>query len=238
MIGGIQPCSFIDFPGNIAAVLFLQGCNLRCRYCQNPQLMPISGERSISEADALKFLGDRKGRLTGVVVSGGEPTLQDSMLELLNPIRSMGFSIKIDTNGTRPDAVRRLVTESLIDYAAVDVKIAPGPASHSLCGLKNQAEKAAETLSFLVQSGIPCEARTTVVEEFHDLGSLEAVARMLESTGVVTWKIQQVEATGFAPPDPDILSQAMEVAAALGIDASVRPRAQQQKGRDFPIKSA
>jgi pyruvate formate lyase activating enzyme len=238
MISGIQPCSFIDFPGNIAAVLFLQGCNLSCRYCHNPQLIPLSGERSISEAEALRFLQKRKGRLTGVVVTGGEPTLQDSISGLLRSIRSMGFRLKLDTNGTRPEVVRRLASENLLDYAAVDIKIAPGAGSQRLCGLENQAEAAAETLNHLIQSRVPCEARTTVAGEFHDLECLEFLARKLESVGVRIWKLQLVEAAGFSPPEPDILSRALEFAAIQGMDASVRPSSQSKKFNGLPCEPA
>jgi pyruvate formate lyase activating enzyme len=229
MIGGIHPCSFIDFPGNLAAVLFVQGCNLKCGYCHNPQLIPRSGAREISWDTIVEFLKTRRGKLTGVVVSGGEPTLCDTVPDILSAARSMGFLVKLDTNGTQAGVVRRWASEKLFDYAAVDVKIAPGAGSHLLCGMENQADAAAETLRYLVESGVPCEARTTVVDGFHDAEGLEILARMLHAAGVRSWRLQPVERVrvldadaGFEPPDADILARAVAAAASWGIDASVR----------------
>ncbi len=133
MLGGIEPCSFIDFPGRVAAVLFLRGCNLQCRYCHNPQLIPRTGAGGGPDDGTLEFLQKRRGLLGGVVVTGGEPTLQARLPVLLEAVRSMGFAVKLDTNGTRPEVVGRLIAERLLEYAAVDVKIAPGPGSRWLC---------------------------------------------------------------------------------------------------------
>ncbi len=229
MIGGIQPCSFIDFPGNIAAVFFIRGCNLKCRYCHNPQLIPFHAEPSIPVPDALEFLRKRCGKLSGVVISGGEPSLDRGVPELLQAVRSIGFSVKLDTNGTQPDFVRNLVSEKLLDYAAVDIKITPGAGSTWLCGMENQAVLAIETVQCLVAAEIPCEARTTVVDGLHNLKEFQALARMLKTSGVRSWRLQPVEASTvldtsvrFAPPDREILSQAVAFALDAGIDASVR----------------
>jgi len=229
MLGGIQHCSFIDFPGHIAAVLFTQGCNLRCSYCHNPQLIPVSGELTVSTDAAMEFLETRRGMLTGVVLTGGEPCIHSSIPDLMNAVRSMGFLLKLDTNGTYPVIISKLVLEKLVDFVAVDIKIAPGPESHRLCGMEEQAELAVETLSHCVNAGIRCEARTTVVDGVHDRKGLELLARKLGVAGVRNWRLQPVRnertfdtSRSFAPPAPDILSEAIAAAAALGIAASVR----------------
>lgn len=229
MIGGFQPCSFIDYPGRIAAVLFTQGCNLKCRYCHNPQLCSPSAEPAVSIETVAAFLEKRRGKLTGVVVSGGEPTLHNSLHHLLHTIQSMGFPVKLDTNGTRPELVERLIAEKLVDFAAVDVKIAAGPSSLWLCGMENQADSALATLRLFVEAGIACEARTTVVDGLHNPENLSAIAEGLASAGVRAWRLQPVEAgkvldpsVRLAPPEPELLARALDAARALGINASSR----------------
>jgi pyruvate formate lyase activating enzyme len=232
MIGGIASCSFVDYPENLAAVIFTQGCNLRCRYCHNPQLIPRCTENPIPVPEVLKFLETRRGRLTGVVLSGGEPSLHRDLADLLSAIRAIGFPVKLDTNGTRPDFILRLLEDKLLDYGAVDVKISPGARSLELCGLENQAESAVETLRHFLDKGIPSEARTTVVDGLHDPAELRTLAQMLQSAGVRTWRLQPVEAATmldasahFLPPSAAILEQAVEYAVSLGVNASLRFRA-------------
>jgi len=238
MIGGIQPCSFIDYPENISAVLFLQGCNLGCLYCHNPQLIPRSAGNSLPAREALRFLETRRGKLTGVVLSGGEPSLESGLADLIGEIRSIGFPAKLDTNGTRPESVRRLIEDGLLNFGAVDVKISPGARSLQLCGMENQADPAVETLRAFSDGGIPYEARTTVVDGLHDLEELQSLARMLHSAGVRTWRLQAVQtatitdrSTHFAPPSQSLLEQAVGYAVSLGIHASVRFHAPSRAGQ-------
>ena len=230
MIAGLQPCSFIDFPGRLAAVLFTQGCNMRCRYCHNPQLCPFEGEKEIVFEEVRAFLESRRGKLIGVVVSGGEPTLHKKLPGLLRKIRSLDFAVKLDTNGSRPGVVLDLAQDELLDYVAVDVKVAPGSSSLRLCGMEGQAEYALKTLRILVEAGIPCEARTTVIEGVHNAKGLGTIALALALAGVPAWRLQPVEArvvldpdASLAPPAQDLLNRAAGFAASLGIDAVSRP---------------
>lgn len=243
MIGGIESCSFVDYPENLAAVLFLQGCNLRCSYCHNPQLIPRHADNTIPVPEVLRFLETRRGRLTGVVLSGGEPLLHQDLGNLLSAIRAIGFPVKLDTNGTRPDFILRLLEDKLLDYGAVDVKVSPGARSLEMCGMENQAETAVETLRHFSDTGIPSEARTTVVEGLHDPEELQTLARMLQSAGVRTWRLQPVEgatipdaSARFAPPAEGVLVQAVKYAVSLGIRASVRFRAATPMMR--PVRNA
>jgi pyruvate formate lyase activating enzyme len=126
MIADLYPCSFINFPGELSAVIFTQGCNLRCRYYHNPGLCTKRGRTRMETTDIIRFLATRKNKLTGVTVTSGEPTLHAALPGLLSTIRAFGFKIKLDTNGMRPKVVGDLVREGLVDYAAVDVKVAPG----------------------------------------------------------------------------------------------------------------
>lgn len=232
MIGGIESCSFVDYPENISAVLFMQGCNLKCRYCHNPQLIPRVADNTVPTLEVLRFLETRRGKLTGVVLSGGEPSLRNDLADLIGAIRSIGFPVKLDTNGTRPDFVLQLLADKLLDYGAVDVKISPGARSLELCGMENQADAAVETLRNFSTSGVPSEARTTVVDGLHDLEELQALALKLRSAGVRTWRLQPVEpetmldaSAKFIPPSGAVLERAVEYAVSLGLNVSVRFRA-------------
>ncbi len=230
MIGGFIPCSLLDYPGRTAAVIFLRGCNLRCRYCHNPELCTPEGEAVTDRAALGEFLERRRGRLGGVVVTGGEPTSRPDLADLLEWIRSFGYPVKLDTNGTRPERVRSLAGAGLLDYAAVDVKTGPeSPWAQDLLGRGGQAEKALETLGILLREGVPCEARTTVVEGYHGEDELESLAAALAAAGVGTWWIQPVRGgkvldpdRTFRPPPADLLARVREFAAYLGLEARIR----------------
>lgn len=158
-IAGIQRTSTIDFPGTLACVLFTRGCDMNCFYCHNRELL-FSGE-NIPAAEVLSFLQKRRGLLEGVVVSGGEPTLQPSLSGFLKLLRDMGYKVKLDTNGQRPEVVYHLCAEGLLDYCAVDWK-APETDYGSVCACPDGFQKAKQTLLILQESGVGYEARTTL----------------------------------------------------------------------------
>lgn len=231
MIAALHPCSFVDFPGRVAAVVFTQGCNLRCGYCHNPDLCRTSNGRDDDRQQRLlEFLGKRRGRLGGVVVTGGEPTLHQALAPLLRDIRELGFAVKLDTNGMSPAAIQALVAEGLLDFVAVDVKLAPGTSSLALCGADDQGRRAVETLCRLARCGVATEARTTVVQDFHDRFELQAIARAVAGTGAGAWRLQPVRSgrvldpvASFLPPVGPVLRDAMAEAGALGLQVSTRP---------------
>ena len=123
-IGGLQKLTLLDYPGKVACTVFLSGCNLRCPYCHNPGLvLPEQSERSeIPEAEVLSFLERRKGKLDGVCITGGEPTLQPELPEFLEKLRRLGYAVKLDTNGTNPAMLKALLQERVLDYVAMDIK--------------------------------------------------------------------------------------------------------------------
>ncbi len=126
VIGGLQRFSLIDFPGRISAIVFTQGCNLRCRYCHNPELVdPASYCDSLSEREVLRFLQSRTGRVQGLVITGGEPTIHPDLPRFCREVRALGYQIKLDTNGTNPDLLESMIADGLVDYLAVDVKGPP-----------------------------------------------------------------------------------------------------------------
>lgn len=198
MIGGIERCSWIDYPGRLSAVVFLRGCNLRCPYCHNPALLSRSGAIAVSEGELLTFLAARRGRLDGVVFSGGEPTLDPRLRRLIEATRRAGFGVKLDTNGTRPDVLATLLGDGLLDYVALDLKDEPTAYAEWL-GVNAAPEALVRSLELVKISGIDHELRTTVVESRHDLARLDRMARW--AAGSRRWLLQRCRPRA-APPSP------------------------------------
>lgn len=159
IIGGIQKTSTIDFPGILSCVLFCRGCDLNCFYCHNRDLIYSFG-KSLDDEYIWDFLKKRAGLLDGVVISGGEPTLQKDLSDFITEVKKLGYKIKLDTNGQHPDIVKELAEAKLIDYSAVDIK-ASFIDYHSVCG-RDGFIKAAETVDVLEEAGVPFEVRTTL----------------------------------------------------------------------------
>lgn len=158
---GYNPCSLSDFPGRVAAVLFAQGCNFRCPFCHNGQLIPPEGDVIALSAIMPRLLA-RRGLIDGVVVSGGEPTLQAGLPDFLSTLKQSGLQVKLDTNGSVPDMVARLADAKLVDYIAMDVK-APWRRYHELAGVPVRVDRIEESVRLIAASGIPHEFRTTAV---------------------------------------------------------------------------
>ncbi len=164
-IGGLNPFTLTDYPGKIAAVIFTQGCNFRCRYCHNADLIPSSSShhQSIALEQTLGFLHQRRGLLDAVVVTGGEPTLQPDLAWYLSEIRGLGYLIKLDTNGSRPKTIRAVAACGLVDYFAMDIK-APFEKLAWLSGVTPETDCLEESIQIIASSGIEHEFRTTLVE--------------------------------------------------------------------------
>jgi pyruvate formate lyase activating enzyme len=159
-IAGLQRCSMVDYPGKVAAVVFTPGCNMDCHYCHNRALL---GRQAVEQHDleaVLGFLTRRRRMLDGVVVTGGEPTLQPGLARFLRQVRDLGLAVKLDTNGTRPKVVQRLLESGLIDFLAMDLK-APFSRYGEICGVEVDAADLEETVELVLHSGIDHEFRTT-----------------------------------------------------------------------------
>ncbi len=172
-IGGMVPFTTIDFPGRLASVLFLRGCNLRCRYCHNPELLDRSQSGTERWSRVESFLKARQGFLEGVVLSGGEPTLEPLLPELAARIRDLGYEIALHTNGARPDVIKHLIDERLVHFVALDVK-GPFDQYQRITGA-DQGMAAAASVRLLNDCGLPHEFRSTVHPDLlsdHDLISL------------------------------------------------------------------
>ena len=199
-ICGIQKTSLVDYPGHLATVIFTGGCNFNCPYCHNSGLIPMDAEPIITTNDALKMLKTRYRLIDSVVISGGEPTLQPDLVDFCREIKAMGFQIKLDTNGSNPDMLRKLVEEDLVDYVAMDVKDAKGwygtYIGHELSYLVHEVDI---SIAYLKQAGIPYEFRTTVVKGLHTLDDIEAIGKWIE--GADKYYIQNFRATDDTPPE-------------------------------------
>ncbi len=174
-LGGMQKSSTIDFPGHLSCVLFTVGCNLDCFYCHNRALLQ-SDAPLLMEDEVIAFLSKRAGLLDGVVISGGEPTLQGDLGDFMREVRALGYHIKLDTNGQMPSVVAQLLSEGLVDYLAVDVKASKE--EYALVTGKAGFESALETLEIAMKSGVPCEGRTTVYPGCREQG-LFAIAQAM-----------------------------------------------------------
>jgi pyruvate formate lyase activating enzyme len=162
--GALLPNSLIDFPGRISCVLFVTGCNFTCPYCHNPDLASgaLDPQRSLSETAFFDFLQRRSSLLDGVVISGGEPTLLPELFELCRAIQAMGYAVKLDTNGSRPEVLKRLIRERLVDFVAMDIKTRPSRYA-PLIRKTRRCEDLVESIDTILQSRIPHEFRTTCV---------------------------------------------------------------------------
>ena len=178
-IVGLQKLTLLDYPGQVACTVFLGGCNFRCPFCHNGQLLE-NAPAVMSPEELLIFLQGRRGILDGVCITGGEPTLNPELPWLLRRIRELGYLIKLDTNGYRPDVLKALVGEGLVDYVAMDVKNSPDCYGETT-GLKNiHLERIEESIDFLLNDSVDYELRTTLAMPLHSEASIRDMAAWLQ----------------------------------------------------------
>ncbi len=164
LIGGFQKSSLIDYPEKISAIIFTQGCNFRCPYCHNPELIKESNKnQKLDKKQIFEFLSSRKGKLDGVVITGGEPTLHKNLPEFISEIKTLGFPVKLDTNGTNPEMLQILLDKGLIDYIAMDIKAPLEKYSEVVCA-KVDTDNIMQSIRIIKNSNIDYEFRTTVVK--------------------------------------------------------------------------
>jgi pyruvate formate lyase activating enzyme len=197
-IGGLEKMTLLDYPGQLAAVIFTKGCNFRCHFCYNPLLVWPEREADekkyekdyslISEDDLFLFLESRKGKLDGVVISGGEPTLHQDLPEFIKKIRAMGYKIKLDTNGTNPVMLQKLLDENILDYVAMDIKASPDK-YEQVTGVKVDFSNLQKSVKMIISSTLPHEFRTTVVPGLLLLEDFEKMGEMIK--GADAWYLQK-----------------------------------------------
>ena len=162
-ISGLQPVTASDFPGRMAAIVFTQGCNFHCPFCHNASLLPMDADTLIEVDMVLGFLQKRQKLLDGVVITGGEPCLQDDLAGFCKQVKDMGFDIKLDTNGSRPEVIEGLLDENLVDFIAMDIK-APLSRLPELTGTVSHGPQISQSISLIAESGIEHLFRTTDVK--------------------------------------------------------------------------
>jgi pyruvate formate lyase activating enzyme len=194
-IGGLQKLTLIDYPGHIAATVFTVGCNFRCPFCHNPELVSKIkySSSNVLETEFLKFLGTRKGKLEGVCITGGEPTIQPDIIDFIRKIRKMGFKVKLDTNGTRPDVLRLLYAEKMLDYVAMDIKNTPEKYAKT-ANSKIDVERIKLSVDLIRHSGIDYEFRTTSVPGLHIESDFSNIGKWL--SGAKKYVLQAFEDKG------------------------------------------
>ena len=186
LILGLNKTTLLDYPGRVAATLFTGGCNFRCPYCHNRDI--VRKNQTIvpyDETELFAFLTKRRRVLTGVCITGGEPTLHPDLPDLIRRIRELGYCVKLDTNGSNPHILEMLIDDGLIDYCAMDIKNSPEKYGHTI-GLDEQAASAfdlsaiqASVKLLMTQQSIPYEFRTTIVKELHDKEDVLAIAQWI-----------------------------------------------------------
>jgi pyruvate formate lyase activating enzyme len=198
-VGALEKYSDNEFPGKIAAVIYLVGCNLRCPYCFKPELLGCGPcTQVIDEAVVFRHLERNLERLDGVVFSGGEPTLNEDLADWMRRVRALGLAIKLDTNGTQPECIRMLLAEGLLDYIAMDVK-APLENYAQIVGKRTNVEDIRTSIWLVKHSGIAHEFRTTVVPGLHTLRELKAIAELVH--GAERYVVQDFVSTRTLRPD-------------------------------------
>lgn len=176
LIGGVQKTSLLDYPDKISAIIFTTGCNFRCDYCHNPELINSSKTPAWTCAGVLEFLSTRKAKLDGVVITGGEPCIQVGLLDFIKQIKSMGFLVKLDTNGTSPNVLKELMP--FIDYIAMDIK-APLYKYSNIVNIDVDVKKIKKSIELIINSGIDYEFRTTVVKSQLSMVDLINIGKLI-----------------------------------------------------------
>ncbi|NLU48232.1 MAG: anaerobic ribonucleoside-triphosphate reductase activating protein [Syntrophomonadaceae bacterium] len=191
---GLVKQSLVDYPGEVTAVLFTRGCNIRCPFCQNPDLLLRSPRfvEPISLEEALDFLKERKGFLDAVTVTGGEPTLHEDLPHALSAFKALGYLVKLDTNGTNPAMLQQLIAGGILDYVAMDIKAPLDYRKYArACGKLTTEEffNVRSSIRMLMEAGIEVEFRTTVVPLLHSFEDIEEIARYIQ--GAPLYSLQQ-----------------------------------------------
>ena len=191
LISGFSKLTLIDFPGGvIACEIFTQGCNMKCPFCQNSSLIDNNGNYNYTEEEIIDYLERRKKIIDGVVITGGEPTLQKDLIKFITDIKKVGYKVKLDTNGLRPNVLKELLDKNLLDYVAMDIKNSFEKYDIT-CGVKNiLIENIKRSIEILKHSNIDHEFRTTLIKEYH---TKEDILKILDVIGNSKYYLQNFE---------------------------------------------
>ena len=177
-ISGLQKLTLLDFPGKTACIIFTQGCNFNCPYCHNSELIDIKSSGTIDIDEIMDFLKNRQKLLDGIVITGGEPTIQSDLKEFIIEVRKLGYQIKLDTNGSTPKVLEELLKEGLIDYVAMDIKTVFTDYSN-ITRIKDSEKNVEKSIELLKKSNIPHEFRMTIIKNRHSIKDIIAVCEFV-----------------------------------------------------------
>jgi len=184
IIGGLQKLTLIDYPGKLAATVFFTGCNFRCPWCYSSELVlpeKIKEQQKIPEKELFSFLKERQGLLEGIVICGGEPTINRDLPKFIKKIKKLGYAVKLDTNGSNSKMLKHLIDKKLIDYVAMDIKL---PKEKYIKILKAKVDDIKESVKILKQSKIDCEFRTTIIPTVLEKQDILKIAKWIEGPSV------------------------------------------------------
>ncbi len=220
-IAGIQKLTLLDYPEKTACTIFTVGCNFRCPFCHNAELAVGEEQANVSEQEVLDYLISRRGKLDGLCITGGEPLLQTDILDFMAKVRSVGFLVKLDTNGSLYEKLKVIVDEKLCDYIAMDVKNVPEKYNVS-AGCLTDNENVLKSIELLKNGGVDYEFRTTVVKELNDKSDFEKIAKLL--SGAKRYFLQKfrdserVMERGFSAYSDEEMHEIQNIVKANGLE--------------------
>jgi pyruvate formate lyase activating enzyme len=225
-IEGLQKLTLLDYPGRTACTVFLAGCNFRCPFCHNFELVVNPVAPLMTDEELLDYLRKRKGLLDGVAITGGEPLMRKELPDLLRKIKELGYAVKLDTNGSFPARLKEVVEQGLVDYVAMDVKNAPDRYGPTVGFPKLELAAIQQSMDFLMTDAVDYEFRTTVIEQFHGAAEMEAIGQWIQ--GAKRWFLQRFKPSELVPdnsltaPSTQKMEEYLEIAKNYVPDAELR----------------
>ena len=225
-IHGLQKMTLLDFPGKVACTVFTGGCDMRCPFCHNAELLDGSAQPVMEEEELLAFLKKRQGLLDGVAFTGGEPLLQKDLPDLAARIRALGYPVKLDTNGTHPERLGRMIREGLVQYVAMDINNSPERYAETAGLEKLDIQPIRESAAMLLGGNVDYEFRTTTVAELHDDSSFEQIGQWIR--GARRYFLQKftdrdtVPFGGFHAPSDEEMRRYAEIAREFVPSVEIR----------------
>lgn len=225
-IHGLQKMTLLDYPGKVACTVFFGGCDLRCPFCHNSDLLDMNAPAVMDEAELLRFLEGRRGLLEGVCFTGGEPLMRPELPDLCREIKKLGYPIKLDTNGFRPDALKDLIDNKLIDYVAMDIKNSPARYAATSGREQLNLEPLYKSIALLKEEKADYEFRTTVVAELHEKESFQEIGEMIR--GAKRYFLQRftdretVLFAGLSAPSTDDMKEYLSIVQPFVREAALR----------------
>lgn len=225
LFAGFQKLTLLDFPGKVACILFTKGCNFRCPFCHNGSLVRADETEMITDTEILTFLKKRQGILEGVCITGGEPLLHNGLKDFIKEVKNLGYSVKLDTNGSFPDKLKELVEEGLVDYVAMDIKNSFEKYSLT-CGVETDLDNVKKSINYLMSDPVDYEFRTTLVKELHTFEDMDRIGEMIK--GAKRYFLQNFKDSGdvleenMNPLEENVLEKMKNIATKYVANTTIR----------------